>query len=173
MGRDRARRRSLCDRGAIRGIATTKIKMTRIRVQKSVDTPTPSLSSRPAGPMVPEAGRKRTAAQASGGTRRIETDDVKALFAQQKGHLDFFFSKVRPIPKLNTLAPKSAAPIRGTRLRLSARGDVSATVSTSRRSHRVIPALQSSFRSPQRVVHPPRRDEGALFPSRHSANLTV
>ncbi|MDA9097738.1 hypothetical protein N9L76_02260 [bacterium] len=48
--------------------------------------------------MGPEAGRKRTADEAACGTRRIETEDVKTLFAQQKGHLDYFFSKVRPFP---------------------------------------------------------------------------
>ena len=46
--------------------------------------------------MVAEVGRKRGAAEAGlAPARRIEIDDVKRLFAQQKGHLEYFFSQVR------------------------------------------------------------------------------
>lgn len=52
-----------------------------------------------------EAGRKRRADEASGSARRIEVEDVKALFAEQKGHLDYFFDEVRarfPFDPLST-----------------------------------------------------------------------
>ena len=52
-----------------------------------------------------EAGRKRRADEASGRARRIEVEDVKALFAEQKGHLDYFFDEVRarfPFDPLST-----------------------------------------------------------------------
>lgn len=48
--------------------------------------------------MVAEVGRKRGAAEAGlAPARRIEIDDVKQLFMQQKGHLDYFFSQVRGV----------------------------------------------------------------------------
>ena len=45
--------------------------------------------------MEAEAGRERCADEASSSARRIEVEDVKALFAEQKGHLDYFFDEVR------------------------------------------------------------------------------
>lgn len=50
---------------------------------------------RAARSMEAEAGRERCADGASGSARRIEVEDVKALFAEQKGHLDYFFDEVR------------------------------------------------------------------------------
>jgi hypothetical protein len=50
--------------------------------------------------MVAEVGRKRGAAEAGlAPARRIEIDDVKQLFMQQKGHLDYFFSQVRRLAR--------------------------------------------------------------------------
>ena len=55
-----------------------------------------------------EAGRERRADEASGSARRIEVEDVKALFAEQKGHLDYFFDEVRarlPFDPFSTSSP--------------------------------------------------------------------
>lgn len=67
------------------------------------------LHNRPRGStMGAETGRKRRAEEASGSARRIEVEDVKALFAEQKGHLDYFFDEVRarfPFDPLSTSSP--------------------------------------------------------------------